>query len=321
MEIVQASVFENAEGYERARIPGIICTSEDSLIAYCELRRGDSDWAVIDIGMKKSRDGGKSWSERKILASGGNENTVNNPVMIADEGCIHFLYCINYKRVYYCKSTDDGNSWSEPEEITSGVKKQEKDLFISCIATGPTHGIRLISGRLLVPVWVATNKEDAKSHHPSVIYIIYSDDKGKTWHTGDVYDGLSDASEFSLAQSSCGRIIANIRHENKERFRAVGEVTAENRITDVRLCEELSDPVCCAGMCSAGEEIFFSNCNDSRERKNLTLRRISENGRIIESILVSQEGGYSDIAVSRDKKYAYVLYESEKIIKCCCVRK
>lgn len=321
MNIAYTSVFENADGYETARIPGIICTSRDTLIAYCELRRSDSDWAVIDIGMRKSTDGGKSWSERKILVSGGMDNTVNNPVMIADNGCIHFLYCINYKKVYYCRSTDEGISWTEPEEITSQVKKDPEELYVSCIATGPCHGISLPSGRLMVPVWTASNKSDEKSHHPSVIYVIYSDDKGLTWHTGEIFDGLTDASEFAIAFTDSGKIIANIRHENKERFRAVGEVTSDNRLENVSFCRELPDPICCAGMCGDGDGIIFSNCAHKRERKNLTLRRITEDGRIIDSLLIDKNAGYSDVTVSNDKNSMFILYESEKILKCCRVYK
>lgn len=317
MQIIGNSVFENAEGYERARIPGIVCTDKDTLIAYCELRRSDSDWAVIDIGMKKSSDGGKTWSDREILVSGGKENTVNNPVMITDGESIHFLYCINYRRVYYSKSTDEGISWSKAEDITGQLRADLGDLYVSCFATGPTHGIKLISGRLAVPVWMATNTQNEKSHHPSVIGIAYSDDGGSQWHIGEIFDGLNDPSEFVLSQFDSGKVIANIRHENEEKLRAVGEVINESVLRNVYFSEELPDPVCCAGMCSIGKEILFSNCAHTSFRESLTLRRIDEKENIIESILIDEKAGYSDIAVSVNKKYAFVLYEYEKNLKCC----
>ncbi len=318
MKIQSQSIFENAEDYKRARIPGIVCTDSGTLIAYCELRQDDSDWAVIDIGMKKSTDGGKSWSLRKIPVSGDGKNTVNNPVMITDGDTLHFLYCLNYRQVFCMKSTDAGECWSQPREITQSIREQTGDFFWSCIATGPTHGIRLSSGRLMVPVWLAFNKENEKSHHPSVISVIFSDDGGENWRVGEINGELSDSSEFCLCELN-GKIIANIRHENPERCRAVGEVSADGRMENIRFIEELPDPVCCGGMCSLGEELLFSNCADEKRRINLTVRRLSENMTVKESLLISEDGGYSDVAVSPDRKTAYILFEKENSILCTAV--
>ena len=47
-------------------------------------------------------------------------------------------------------SDDDGASWSEPVEITESAK----DPFYTYVGTGPGHGIRLQSGRLLFPSWI-----------------------------------------------------------------------------------------------------------------------------------------------------------------------
>ncbi len=311
MKVLHTSVFEAAEGYERARIPGIVCTGKGNLVAYCELRRSDSDWAVIDIGMKKSSDGGKSWSDRKILVSGENENTVNNPVMIADGDTLHFLYCVNYKRVFYMKSTDEGESWTEKTELTDSVRQQAGDFFFSCIATGPTHGIMLSSGRLLVPIWMAYNKEDDKSHHPSVISVIYSDDKGKSWKLGEIFNSLSDPSEFSVAEVN-GEVIASIRHENPERLRAVGKISADGEIYDVHLREHLPDPVCCGGLFSYENELLFSNCASKTDREKLILRRLAADISETDSILISEEAGYSDVCAYSPEKTAFILFEKHK---------
>lgn len=319
MKIIHTSIFENAENYERARIPGIVRAENGELIAYCELRRAPGDWAVIDIGMKKSSDGAKSWGERRILVSSEGVNTVNNPVMIADGNCIHFLYCLNYRRVFYMKSEDAGESWSQSRELTDSIKAQTGDYFWSCIATGPTHGIKTLSGRLIVPLWLAYNKEDEKSHHPSVIAVLYSDDNGDSWHIGKAFGGLSDPSEFAVAQLSSGKLVVNIRHENPERCRAVGELNEDMEICDVTFADFLPDPVCCAGMCSSGDSIFFSNCADATARKMLTLRKLSRELSLTESFLISEEAGYSDIACSDGDKTVYVLYESGKELFCAAV--
>ena len=312
MKIIQNSVFENAEGFERARIPGIIRTDKGTIIAYCELRQTSDDWAVIDIGMRKSTDGGKTWSDREILVSGEGRNTVNNPVMIADGETIHFLYCLNYHQVFYMKSTDEGSTWTNKKELTDDIKAGTGEFFWSCIATGPTHGIKADNEALVVPVWLAYNKEDSTSHHPSVIAVLYSPDKGKSWKTGKINDILTDASEFCIAADKHGRMIANIRHEGEKKCRATAEITADFSLVNVVYRENLIDPVCCAGFSGSEDKLLFVNCNSCEERENLTLKVLDDDFSEREELFISKEAGYSDIAVSPDGSKAYVLYEKNK---------
>ncbi len=319
MKILRESVFEDAAGYVRARIPGIICTHTGALIAYCELRKSDSDWAVIDIGMKKSTDGGKTWSERKILVSSGGRDTVNNPVMIADRSILHFVYCVNYREVFYMKSIDEGESWSSARNITEDIRRSLNGFFFSCIAAGPTHGIKASSGRLIVPLWLAYNRTDPESHHPSVICVMYSDDGGESWKTGEVCDKLKDASEFTAAEAG-GKVLLSIRHEGECRCRYIAELNKDCAIVNLYPQEELPDPVCCAGLLASDSGFLFSNCASAVSRTMLTLKRLDEKGRVTESLLINEKGGYSDIAASPDKKTAYVLHEYENVLICTAIK-
>ena len=319
MKILNYKTVFAEKDYERARIPGIVTLPSGTIITYCELRKSPDDWAVTDIGMKKSRDGGKSFSDLRILVSGNGRDTVNNPLMIADGNTLHLLYCINYRRVLYMKSTDEGECWTSPSELTDSIREQTAPFFWSCIATGPCHGISLSDGTLLVPVWLAYNKEDEKSHHPSVIALLYSRDKGKSWKMGEISRELSDPSEFSVSQLPDGRISANIRHEGKEHFRAAAEITEDFSINNIRLCRCLPDPVCCAGFISYGDGFLFTNCNSVCERENLTLKMLTSDFSVAGELLLSTDGGYSDIAPSPDGKAAYVLFEKEKNLQLCVI--
>lgn len=314
MKKISHSVFEDAEGYERARIPGIICPKEDVLIACCELRRDDSDWAVIDIGMKISTDCGKSWGERQLLISAEGKNTVNNPVMIADGEVIHFLYCLNYHQVFYKKSTDLGKTWGKEREITQDISESLGEFEFSCIATGPTHGISLSSGVLAVPLWMAYNREDPQSHHPSVIAVLYSRDNGESWRVGKISDCLEDPSEFCIAQTQNGKITANIRHEGAQKCRATAVIDENFTISDICFDSRLPDPVCCAGLCAYKNDLYFSNCADTRARKFLTLKKINGNNEICDSIMLSENAGYSDVAISPSGELIFVLSELDKSI-------
>ncbi len=92
--LTKTNLFQaRTEGYYAYRIPGIVVTSKGTILAYCEARQDSrSDWANIDIFMRRSLNGGKTWGPRQKLADIGT-STVNNPVALIDRktGAVHFL--------------------------------------------------------------------------------------------------------------------------------------------------------------------------------------------------------------------------------------
>jgi len=299
----------NTDGYDIFRIPEIICTSKGSLIAYCECRMTGADWAPIDIGMRKSTDGGVTWSERKILVYGKGE-TVNNPVMFSDKDEITLLYQHMYSRTFVCKSFDDGDTWSEPVEITESLKTPAYPYTV--IACGPGHGIVLSNGRYITPVWLALNPEDPKAHWPSIISTIYSDDKGKTWAMGELIqnDFLKNPSETTIVEIN-QKTMLNIRNACSIKKRAIAY--SDDGISgwhDFRYAEELTDPTCAAGMIGVDNKIYFVNCRHETIRTNLTLSESNDFGQTWQDLcLVAENAGYSDIASISPKQVA-IYYEN-----------
>src|SRR5437762_2156209 len=66
----KTDLFEAGKGgYTLYRIPGIVVTSKGTLLAYCEARKSDKgDWGAIDLLLRRSTDGGKTWSAPKKVA-------------------------------------------------------------------------------------------------------------------------------------------------------------------------------------------------------------------------------------------------------------
>jgi sialidase-1 len=341
-------------GYHHVRIPGIVVSNKGTVLAFGEARHADQgggDWADIDIVLRRSTDGAKSWGPVQLLEDGtrflnqrrntaarrkaGQENfvTCNNPVMIVDQNsdAIHFLYCIEYDRCFYCRTTDDGATFSEPVEITTTFEAFRPKYDWKVLATGPGHGIQLANGRLVVPVWLSTG-EGGGGHRPSCVSTIYSDDHGKSWKSGEIvvnHPDLVNPSETVAAERSNGQVMLNIRSENDEHRRAIAfSDDGSTNWTKPKFDEEVYEPVCMASLLRLStvadggkNRLLFCNPfsteprdsrpgNSFRKRQNLTVRLSYDEGQTwpITKVLDKGDAGYSDLAAGPDGSI-YCLYE------------
>lgn len=310
----KADIFKAGEnGVALYRIPGIVVTAKGTVLAYCEARKNSSsDWGEIEVHLRRSTDGGKSWEPAKQIAHLGarlpaspvalrlkkaaeNEQTVNNPVAIVDRvtGAVHFVYCINYQRAFYMRSDDDGVSFSKPVEISSTFEKFRPEYDCNVIATGPGHGIQLANGRLVIPVWLSTGE---RGHGPSVTATIYSDDHGKSWKRGEI--AIPDTqktvspNETVIVQLADGRVMLNARSISKQHRRIV--TTSADGATgwsEPWFDDSLWEPICMASMVrvsakpeSERNRILFANPHNlsradgkevpggNRDRVNLSVK-------------------------------------------------
>ena len=229
-------------GYALYHIPGVVVTAKGTVLAWCEARKKGSDWDAIDILLRRSLDGGKTWGEPVRIADvpgpkvknpvalalkfvKPEEVTYNNPVLIADrDGTVHFLFCLEYMRCFYACSTDDGVTWSVPVEITRTFEAFRPAYAWKVLATGPDHGIQLKNGRLIVPVWLSTGT-GGNAHRPSVTATIFSDDQGQTWHAGEIAVPCTsewrNPNETIAIELADGRVMLNVRSESPAHRRLV----------------------------------------------------------------------------------------------------
>lgn len=66
----KTDVFVAGEnGVSLYRIPGTVVTPHGTVLAYCEARKNSrSDWGEIEVHLKRSIDGGKSWLKAEKIA-------------------------------------------------------------------------------------------------------------------------------------------------------------------------------------------------------------------------------------------------------------
>jgi sialidase-1 len=330
------TVFDAAGlGYVTTRIPALVVTPGDTLLAFCEARHDRSDWAPIDILLRRSTDGGRTWTEPRILVAGEGK-VAGNPTPIVDrDGRVHLLFQRGYARVFVISSGDDGSTWNEPLEITPTFETFRPEYDWEVVAPGPGHAIQLRSGRLLVPVWLCDPDPSIPGgdHRPSCVATVYSDDGGATWQRGEIVAATTPEyrhpSESVAVELGDGRVMLNIRSESPQHRRLVscgpdGIGGWSKPVFD----EALFEPICMASMIQftlPDDRRCLLFCNpDSSDRlaeppsevwfsprENLTVRLSWDEGRSwpISRVLEPGIGGYSDLAVGRDGMI-YCLYEA-----------
>jgi sialidase-1 len=211
----QQALFNSGEGgYHTYRIPALIVTQRGTVLAFCEARKNSSsDHGDVDLALRRSIDGGQTWSAMEVIADDG-EHTIGNPCPVVDQksGTIWLPFCRNNKHVLLMKSTDDGRSWSDPIEITRHAVSPNWHW----VGTGPGHGIQLASGRLLIPCWADATP---KLGETQLSYVMYSDDFGKRWEVGGALD-RNASDECEAVELVDGSLYMNMRSRQGKRQRA-----------------------------------------------------------------------------------------------------
>ena len=309
---------QGTDGFELYRIPAIVKSKSNTLLAFAEARkaRSNGDSGDIDLVVKRSSDNGKTWSKQITIWNDG-QNTCGNPVPIVDDrGRIHLLMTWNFqtdkwgaitngtgedsRRPYYTYSDDDGITWAQPVEITSSVKKEKWDWY----ATGPCHGIQIQKGihkgRLVAPNYFTTRESGKVT---SYSHIIYSDDYGKTWKPGEPTP-VGGVGECSVAEIGEGTLMLNMRaDEGFYRKRSSPQISIDQ-----------IDCKCQGSILSIGGAVFLSNAASATERINMTIKKSTDNGKNWKGQYTVYEGnsGYSDIVELSDSQIAIIYEGGEK---------
>ncbi|GAA0372242.1 glycoside hydrolase [Actinoallomurus spadix] len=238
---VSVPYTSGTEGYSAFRIPAVVETRSGDLLAFAEGRSdGLGDAGNIDTVVKRSADGGCTWSPLRVVQDSG-PNTSGNPApVVTASGRVVLLTTYNGgsatetqilrgqvppqdgRRVFVQYSDDDGRTWSTPREITAAAKRPDWRWY----ATGPGHATRLTHGphrgRLLVPANHSVAPPAGSSDLGSEAkyyggHDLYSDDNGRTWHIGyvdDVPDGQVNVNETTATELPDGRVYFNTRDQN-----------------------------------------------------------------------------------------------------------
>ncbi len=329
---VDTAIFQKGkEGYAYYRIPALVTTLNGTILAFAEGRKNSqNDYGDIDVVMKRSTDGGLTWSPLTVVWNDGT-NTCDNPTVIVDQltGDVHVIMGWSAgtdtenamakgqgsgRRLYYTKSADNGLTWSGVQNITGSA------IQANWFATGPGHSIQLSAGanagRIVVPVYLQNTKSNITTWG---VYMLYSDDHGLTWKSGNMAGQTMVAGgETSVAQLSDGSLLLNSRAVSGNNRLSARSTDGGVSWSNLQVEKSLLDALCEGSLLAVNfnnSKMLFLSSVEATTRTNLTIKVSKDDGSSWNSKLVVDKvnpfTAYSDLSIINSQQ-AGVLYEAGK---------
>ncbi|MFT4156276.1 sialidase family protein [Parafilimonas sp.] len=297
------------EGHKSYRIPAIIGLPDGKLLAFCEGRvNGAGDFGDINIVMKHSTDGGKTWSSLQTIAD-ADSLQAGNPAPVVDltdpcypNGRIFLFYNTGnnhegevrkgngLREVWYKTSTDNGDTWSDAVNITAQVHRPRQPQINTAYnftedwrsyANTPGHAMQFQSGKFKGRIFVAANHSAGGPQPHFTDYEahgFYTDDHGKTFHLSATVN-YPGSNESMAAELSNNKLMMNSRNQSGNVKARIVSISSDGCATwdTTYIDETLVDPVNQGSILNIGTKkgkhiIAFCNAADTQRRDNLTLR-------------------------------------------------
>ncbi|MGY0057238.1 exo-alpha-sialidase [Streptomyces sp. LZ34] len=338
----QQVLFKSSQdsGYSCFRIPAIVKSKDGTLLAFAEGRVDNcGDAGDIDLVLKRSTDGGRTWSPLQVINKGAGD-THGNPAPIVDQRTGRILLASTYntgrddaqgcdvpcdRTPHLQYSDDDGATWSTPRDLSDSLLPAS---WNSWYATGPVHGIQLTHGRHRGRLLFTVNTEshDGTRITANHAALAYSDDGGDTWRIGAVdswpvaADGTfrQKPSEMTLVEREDGSVYVNGREQDGtdlgHRDFAVSRDGGESFTGPFRTIPDLYTPQVQGSILRLRSEdrdgysrLLFAAPADPDRRRTMMVRSSWNEGRGWDGVdrgkvVTTDWSGYSDmVAISRDE--------------------
>jgi len=298
-------LFPQRDGIACHRIPSIVTAPNGDLITAIDERVPSCadlrDNKNINLIIRRSADNGKSWTPIERIIDYPNGQSASDPSMIVDRVTNTIFMFFNYMdlehepQIYYLKyikSQDNGKSWSPPLDITTHISKPQWHKDFKFITSG--RGIQTRKGTLLHTL---VNLDHG-------LHLFKSDNHGRNWQLVDI--PLIPGDESKVVELSDGSWMVNSRLNGKG-YRQKFTSTDEGKTWASSPDQSLVDPGCNAGIIRYSPKkstfkkgiLLFVNAKHKTDRKNLTLKISTNDGKSWSAEKTIYEGPAAYAAITR----------------------
>ncbi|MFF4799617.1 exo-alpha-sialidase [Streptomyces sp. NPDC001351] len=340
-EFEQQVIFKASQdpGYACFRIPAVVKSADGTLLAFAEGRvRNCGDAGDIDIVLKRSMDGGRTWGPLQVVTHGGGD-THGNPAPVVDRATGRVLLAETYntgradgsscqvpcdRSPHLQYSDDDGQTWSQPRDLSDEILPAD---WNSWYATGPVHGIQLTRGRHAGRLVFGVNTETWNGNRVTANHaaLIVSDDGGDHWRIGatDSWPIADDGtfrqkpSELTLTERADGSVLVSGREQDGtdlgHRTQTVSRDGGDSFTAPFRDLPGFYTPQVQGSMLRLGDRILLACPGDPDRRRTMMIRSSYDGGRTWDSVdrgavVTTDWSGYSDL-VRVDGATVGLMYE------------
>lgn len=321
-----------AEVCKSFRIPAFCTTNAGTLIAAYDIRYDTSTDLQndIDVGFRRSTDGGKTWSPlalcmdmgiwgyesqvaagTKTLKEANQLNGIGDPCLLVDKttGDIFCFGLWAHGKNTSTRSLAFAGSGYSPDDVPQlmmvkssddgltwsepiNLTRQVKEYDWRVVFQGPGNGITMSDGTLVI---ANQHQKTTSSLHAGVMY---SKDHGLTWHMHK--EAHSVTSESCVVELEPGKLLLSMRDETNSHARRAYTTTDLGRTWTAHASNgQMIEPTCEASMIKiaaadnvTGQElILFSNPNSTSGRNHMTIQASTDKAVTWPYKVLFDEGG------------------------------
>ena len=292
------------------RIPAMILDKEGNIVVAMDRRynsNADLGGHKIDVSVRRSEDGGHTWSAQNIIATG--DGSTQSSYGYGDaalartkEGriiCImaagSVMYWNGMRWAAISTSDDNGLTWTAPRQLyTSNFtdlvnnKTNELGFYGNFISSG--KGLTTFDGTVMF----TTNCLTQEDHGTPQCYILSSADNGDTWTLGPA-NAYAGCDESKLEQLNDSTLLVSVRQSGNRGFNT-GSADATSWGTKWRN-SAISGNACNADilvysrLTEGKPNVMLHTYIKSGSRENLTLSRSLDEGKTWTDLMNIQPGG------------------------------
>jgi sialidase-1 len=316
------------EGSRNYRIPTITVTNRGTLLAFIAERMGRGDFGHdTNTVMRRSTDGGATWTEPETILSEKGIDFHSGPVVVDRQTGSIFKFArshgaktkpgTDWRDNYILRSDDDGQSW------TQSVLELENPR--ASFRFGPGNGgqgAQLADGTLVIQ---GGYYRVVDGNQTMSLCLIESRDHGQTWRITKGSDLDKAHVEFCIAETAPGRIYINMREKYTPTRLYTNIHTGKTPIDVARPINGLPAAECRGGMAKVQHEqkafLYFTGPTGEGKthkdrRVNLSLFRSNLDGSDWQKVAQIYQGvsGYSALTVLPNGDLACLFESGEEIL-------